>query len=69
MKGYGVNVVKWGNVPGSHAIVATVSHKEYLGMGLNKLKEKLMPKGVFVDVKSSFDPQELVESGYTTWRL
>jgi len=66
---YGVKLVEWDNLPKAHAIVATVSHSEYLGMGVKSVTSKLMPKGVFVDVKSSYSPQELAELGYSGWRL
>jgi UDP-N-acetyl-D-glucosamine/UDP-N-acetyl-D-galactosamine dehydrogenase len=66
---YGVKLTPWNELPQAQAIVATVSHREYLDMGLPQLSEKLMPKGVFIDVKSSFDPQELAEAGFAGWRL
>ena len=66
---YGVKLTPWDELPQAQAIVATVSHREYLDMGLPQLSEKLMPQGVFIDVKSSFDPQELAEAGFAGWRL
>ena len=66
---YGVKLTPWDELPQAQAIVATVSHREYLDMGLAQLSRKLLPSGVFVDVKSSFDPQELATAGFATWRL
>jgi UDP-N-acetyl-D-glucosamine/UDP-N-acetyl-D-galactosamine dehydrogenase len=66
---YGVKLTPWDELPRSQAIVATVSHREYLSMGLSQLGEKLVPNGVFVDVKASFDPRELADAGFTAWRL
>ena len=66
---YGVKLTPWDELPRAQAIVATVSHREYLDMGLQQLSEKLMPQGVFIDVKSSFDPEELANAGFTAWRL
>jgi UDP-N-acetyl-D-glucosamine/UDP-N-acetyl-D-galactosamine dehydrogenase len=66
---YGVKLTPWDELPQAQAIVATVSHREYLDMGLMQLSEKLMPQGVFIDVKSSFDPHELAEAGFAGWRL
>ena len=37
------------------AIVAAVAHKEYAEMGVAKLCDKLVPNGVFTDVKSFYD--------------
>ncbi len=66
---YGVKLTPWDELPQAQAIVATVSHREYLSMGMAQLSKKLLPSGVFVDVKSSFDPQELATAGFATWRL
>ena len=59
----------WDALPNAHAMVATVSHREYAEMGLDELTTKLLPKGVFVDVKASFELRELADLGYTGWRL
>jgi UDP-N-acetyl-D-glucosamine/UDP-N-acetyl-D-galactosamine dehydrogenase len=66
---YGVKLTAWEQLPTALAIVAAVSHKEYLDMGLAELTSKLAPKGVFVDVKSTFDRGALANHGYVNWRL
>jgi len=66
---YGVKLVEWDKLPEAHAIVATVAHSEYLEMGVKAVTSKLRKKGVFVDVKSSYSPQELDQLGYSNWRL
>jgi UDP-N-acetyl-D-galactosamine dehydrogenase len=66
---YGVKLTPWDELPRAHAIVATVSHRQYLDMGTEELTHKLVAKGVLVDVKSSFDPRELAELGVAVWRL
>jgi UDP-N-acetyl-D-glucosamine/UDP-N-acetyl-D-galactosamine dehydrogenase len=66
---YGINLKAWEDLPRAHAIVATVSHREYIEMGLRQLTSKLEPKGVFADVKSSFEPAPLEELGFSVWRL
>jgi UDP-N-acetyl-D-glucosamine/UDP-N-acetyl-D-galactosamine dehydrogenase len=66
---YGVKLTPWDQLPQAQAVVATVSHREYLEMGLQRLSVKLVAKGVFIDVKSSFDPRELADLGYAVWRL
>jgi UDP-N-acetyl-D-glucosamine/UDP-N-acetyl-D-galactosamine dehydrogenase len=66
---YGTQLTRWDELPLAHAIVATVSHCEYLEMGLTQLTHKLMPGGVFVDVKSSFDSEDLAKMGFLGWRL
>jgi UDP-N-acetyl-D-glucosamine/UDP-N-acetyl-D-galactosamine dehydrogenase len=66
---YGVELTPWDALPQAQAVVATVCHREYLDMGLERLSGRLVSNGVFVDVKSSFDQRELAELGFTTWRL
>jgi UDP-N-acetyl-D-galactosamine dehydrogenase len=51
------------------AVVAAVSHREYLEMPLEKMTEKLNPMGLFVDIKSSYPVQKIVDAGYKVWRL
>jgi UDP-N-acetyl-D-galactosamine dehydrogenase len=70
MHEYGIELAKWNALPDSaDAIVAAVSHKEYLAMSLKKLTGKLKPKGVFVDVKSAYDPKAIGKLGFRLWRV
>ncbi|MHB1358543.1 MAG: nucleotide sugar dehydrogenase [Rhodocyclaceae bacterium] len=70
MHEYGIDLVKWNALPAqADALVAAVSHKEYLAMSLKKLTSKLKPGGVFVDVKSAYDPQAVAKAGFRLWRL
>jgi UDP-N-acetyl-D-galactosamine dehydrogenase len=67
---YGIELVKWNALPEkADAIVAAVSHKEYLAMSLKKLTGKLKPGGVFVDVKSAYDPKAVAKAGFKLWRV
>jgi UDP-N-acetyl-D-galactosamine dehydrogenase len=66
---YGVKLTAWGDLPKACAIVAAVSHKEYLAMGVPALTERLLPGGVFSDVKSCYEPAELEAAGAAVWRL
>ncbi|MDD2700480.1 MAG: nucleotide sugar dehydrogenase [Sideroxydans sp.] len=66
---YGIDLVKWDDLPAADAIVAAVSHKEYLAMPKNELFTKLKPGGVFVDVKSAHDPSTIRSAGFKLWRL
>ncbi len=52
-----------------NAIVAAVSHKAYQKQGLPALLDKLVDKGVFIDVKSAWDPAEIEKAGKAVWRL
>ncbi len=66
---YGVALTAWDQLPQALAVVAAVSHREYLEMGVAGLATKLVPGGVFVDVKSCYDEAQLASAGVSTWRL
>jgi UDP-N-acetyl-D-galactosamine dehydrogenase len=38
-------------------------------MALDKMLSRLVPGGVFADVKSSYDPAALADKGVRVWRL
>jgi UDP-N-acetyl-D-galactosamine dehydrogenase len=66
---YGVALTDWESLPQASAIVAAVSHQQYAEMGVDGLLRKLVPGGVFVDVKSAYDPVALQAAGARSWRL
>ena len=66
---YGVSLTAWNELPRACAIVAAVAHHEYADMGVGQLCEKLVPNGVFTDVKSFYDPAALEAAGAKVWRL
>ena len=66
---YGVSLSAWDDLPRAAAIVAAVAHKEYADLGVGKLCEKLVPNGVFTDVKSFYDQAALEAAGAKVWRL
>lgn len=66
---YGVELVAWENLPKAQAIVAAVSHKQYLDMDIEVILERIQPKGVFADVKSAYDPDAIESRGHALWRL
>ena len=66
---YGVSLTAWNDLPCASAIVAAVAHTEYADLGVGQLCEKLVPKGVFADVKSFYDPAALEAAGAKVWRL
>jgi UDP-N-acetyl-D-galactosamine dehydrogenase len=67
---YGVALTPWDELPTEvDAIVAAVTHKEYLALPLPRLLEKLKGGGVFVDVKSAYDREAICSAGYRMWRL
>jgi UDP-N-acetyl-D-glucosamine/UDP-N-acetyl-D-galactosamine dehydrogenase len=66
---YGIPLLAWDKLPAADAIVAAVSHNEYTNQPLNNLLSKLKPGGVFMDVKSAYDPIGIQAAGYKLWRL
>ena len=66
---YGVSLTAWDKLPRAAAIVGAVAHRQYSEMGVGQLCEKLVPNGVFADVKSYYDPAALEAAGAKVWRL
>jgi UDP-N-acetyl-D-galactosamine dehydrogenase len=67
---YGITLTAWDKLPNqADAIVAAVSHREYLAMPLTDILAKLRPRGVFSDVKSAYDPEVVRDAGHALWRL
>ncbi len=66
---YGVHLESWDELPQAHAVVAAVAHKEFAGIVQAGLDAKLVPGGVFTDVKCHFDASDLQRRGYAVWRL
>ncbi|SHH41941.1 nucleotide sugar dehydrogenase [Massilia sp. CF038] len=66
---YGIRLDRWEDLPRADAVVAAVAHKELMARPLGDLQSKLNPNGCFIDVKSQFDKNALIEAGYSVWRL
>jgi UDP-N-acetyl-D-galactosamine dehydrogenase len=66
---YGIELVPWERLPRAAAIVAAVAHREYAGRPLDEYAEKLVPNGLFVDVKCQMDADRLRSRGVRVWRL
>lgn len=70
MHEYGIAMSEWDALPSqADAIVAAVSHAEYVDQPVEQLLARLKPGGVFIDIKSVY-PADLIQSaGFTLWRL
>ena len=66
---YGVELLAWDALPRADAIVAAVSHKQFLSLPVEDFQRKLIKGGCFVDVKSSFDAAAFENAGVRVWRL
>lgn len=66
---YGIALSCWDQLPVADAMVAAVSHREYLSMPPDDIFGRLKQGGVFVDVKSAYKDKDIQYSGITVWRL
>ncbi len=66
---YGVALTPWAELPKAVAMVAAVSHTEYAQMGVDALAEKVVPGGLFADVKCTYPPAAVTGAGLRLWRL
>ena len=66
---YGVTLARWEDLPPAAAVVAAVAHREYRERTSAELAARLLPGGVFVDVKGLADGPALRALGFDHWRL
>lgn len=66
---YGLELKTWEKLPRAEAIIAAVSHREFLARPLSEYLSKVAENGCFIDVKSQYDQSALREAGLSVWRL
>jgi UDP-N-acetyl-D-galactosamine dehydrogenase len=66
---YGVKLLPWDALPRAAAIVAAVAHREFKARLMDDYVAKLLPGGLFVDVKCQLPPDALRARGVRVWRL
>ena len=66
---FGISSLAWDELPQADVLVAAVSHQQYLDMPIDILLKKLKHGGVFIDVKSVYSKQALLEKNFRVWRL
>ena len=66
---YGVRLEPFDTLPRADAVVAAVSHREFLALDIEAISRKLLPGGAFIDVKAAFDAAALQAAGFKVWRL
>jgi len=69
MHEYGVTLTPWEHLPKANAMVAAVSHREFVSRPVGDYAAKLAVGGLFVDVKCAHDPAALRAAGLSVWRL
>jgi len=65
---YGIKLADWQQLSGLNAIVLAVTHRHYLKMLPQQLLSCLHPQGIFLDVKSAFNP-DTIPPKITYWSL
>ena len=66
---YGVELSPWEQLPRAHALIVAVAHREFASRPVDDFTGKLVPGGLFVDVKCQADAAALRERGIHVWRL
>jgi UDP-N-acetyl-D-galactosamine dehydrogenase len=67
---YGITLIEWSKLPqNADAIVAAVSHAEYINQTVDNLLTPLKPGGAFIDIKSAYLPETIKSAGACLWRL
>jgi UDP-N-acetyl-D-galactosamine dehydrogenase len=66
---YGIHLTPWEKLPRAGAIVAAVAHREFSMRSVGDYVAKLLPTGIFIDVKGKADTTGLRAHGVPTWRL
>ncbi len=69
MHEYGLMLTSWDELPRADAIVSAVAHRALRELSVDELAAKLVPNGVYVDVKSQVDAAALRARGVKVWRL
>jgi UDP-N-acetyl-D-galactosamine dehydrogenase len=69
LREYGVELKPWEALPRSAAIVAAVAHRSFKERSADDYMGKLLPNGVFVDVKGQVNPAAFGARGIRLWRL
>jgi len=69
MHEYGVELTAWDRLPKASAIVAAVAHAQYKQQPVDSMIARLLPGGLYVDVKCQADADALRAQGARVWRL
>ena len=59
---YGIDLVSWQELSNLEAVIFAVNHDEYLQLPKEFLFSRVRSGGVFVDIKSQFDPKDMPEN-------
>jgi UDP-N-acetyl-D-galactosamine dehydrogenase len=66
---YGVTLTAWDDLPRAEAIVAAVAHRDFVQRPVDELIGKVVPGGLYMDVKARANVETLRARGIQVWRL
>ena len=66
---YGVTLTAWDDLPRADAIVAAVAHRAFTQRPVDELISKVVPGGLYMDVKAKANMETLRSRGIQVWRL
>jgi len=66
---HGLTLTDWSDLPTARAMVVAVAHRHYVTERADELLAKIRPGGLFIDVKSAFDPTVFLANDFEFWRL
>ncbi|MDH3689349.1 MAG: nucleotide sugar dehydrogenase [Gammaproteobacteria bacterium] len=66
---YGLKLFRWNELPKAEGVVMAVPHSPFMTKSVDEYLGILRTKGVFVDVKSVFEPAVFEKAGMRVWRL
>jgi UDP-N-acetyl-D-galactosamine dehydrogenase len=66
---YGIRLTPWDQLPRAAAMVAAVAHQDFKDRPVADMLSKLVPNGIYIDVKNQADADDLRRRGLDVWRL
>lgn len=66
---FSFRLTPWEGLPKAEALLLAVPHQEYRELGLDGVAGKLLPRGTLFDLKSVFPRQDVLDRGFSCWRL
>ena len=67
---YSIPLTHWNDLPIQvEAIVVAVPHRKYLTMSSAEITTNLKKGGIFIDIKSAYDPEKIATAGFKVWSL
>lgn len=66
---YGLHLDQLEDISHFDAVIAAVSHEEFAQLSIADLKAKAPQQAPFLDIKGQFDREQLIQAGFSVWRL